>query len=190
MSKKKPKPIRQGRMISVPTELNARMAKHADENWSAIACRAFESRLGELAAQKQEKNMDDVVARLRASKHESDSQIYLDGKDAGEDWAKETASAAELKRLSRLREKLDHEPQYGWEWFFDSSVNRGAFSPADHLAFAILGDDDDRDREDSTRFWETATGWDQYNSSLTDDQFLRGFAEGALEIWEQVAAKL
>ena len=126
---KKPKPVER-RTISIPPDLDARMSKVDGENWSAIACNAFEARLGQIALQKKEKNMDDVVSRLRASKQENDSALYAEGYELGTDWAKSTASAAQLKRLAKFRESLSHQAQYGWEWQFEEKEGN-AFSAAD-----------------------------------------------------------
>jgi len=185
---KKPKPVDR-RMISVPPELNARMATHDDVNWSSVACRAFEQKLGEIAAQKKVKNMNDVIARLRASKQDEESEMYAAGKRLGEDWARNRASAAELRRLARLADRFGNAED--WDGFFTVEPgHRDAFSTADRLAFIILGNEDDHDRHDSTNFWASATGLDQYKSDLADLDFLEGFGEGAYEIWEAVEAQL
>ncbi len=180
------------RMISIPPSLNDRMAKLPDVNWSAIACAAFERKLGELAAQKEEKDMEDVIARLRASKAESDSKLYRDGFKLGESWARDHASVAELKQLAKLRDSVDDSD---WEGQFHTQEG-DAFSAADHLAFTIINEDGELGRgsycgrEDSTQFWERATGLDQYDSNLSDDEFLKGFAEGALDVWDQVKSQI
>ena len=52
--------------ISVPLELKKRMDKvKEDVNWSALACRAFEQKLAEVASKKENKTMNDVITRLR-----------------------------------------------------------------------------------------------------------------------------
>src|SRR5262245_53668368 len=99
------------RMISVPAHLNDRMSKLAEENWSAIACRAFEQRLGELAAQKKEKNMSDVIERLRASRNAGNERMFEKGKEDGYEWARSSASAAELKRLDQFHDAMEREPR-------------------------------------------------------------------------------
>jgi hypothetical protein len=49
--------------IWVPDDLKRRMdkVKKAGVNWSQVASRAFEVKLGEIAAQKEKKAMSDVV---------------------------------------------------------------------------------------------------------------------------------
>jgi hypothetical protein len=42
---------------------------------------------------------DEVVDRLRKSQKEYDESVFAAGKKAGEEWAKNGASAAELRRL-------------------------------------------------------------------------------------------
>ncbi|HEY2252797.1 MAG TPA: hypothetical protein VGH74_17110 [Planctomycetaceae bacterium] len=185
---KKPKPVDR-RMISVSPELNARMSKAADVNWSAVACRAFEQKLGELAAQKKEKNMEDVIARLKASKNECDSEMFNAGKVEGQEWAKRAASVTELRRLDRLNDRLmNANDGNDWDAFLDHDTESDAFSSADRLAFEIVGEP--HDRASSKEFWNVATGEDQYKGRPADGEFLWGFVTGALEIWDAVQHKL
>ena len=44
-------------------------------NWSAVACRAFEARLAEIAAAKKKKDIEDVVQRLRGSRLRRDDEM-------------------------------------------------------------------------------------------------------------------
>ena len=87
------------RMVSLPAELNRRMAQTDGVNWSAIAVRAWEQEFGRLAEQKKEKDVTDIVDRLRASKRQSESEFYKDGFECGQQWAKGTAEAVELERI-------------------------------------------------------------------------------------------
>jgi hypothetical protein len=67
MGKKKPGIYRT--TISISADLKRRIDKAGEDvNWSAIAARAFESKLADIAAKKEKKNMDDVIQRLRASR--------------------------------------------------------------------------------------------------------------------------
>jgi hypothetical protein len=174
-------------MISISPDLNASMSMHTEENWSAIACRAFEQRLGELADQKKEKNMEDVIARLKASKQKSGGKLFAAGQKLGYAWARDVASARQLARLGSFCEQCGFQGPR-WESQF-ARRDSGAFNAADRLAFVILGDVGNR-RQESTVFWDEAIGLDQYKSDLTNAEFLRGFAEGALDVWEQVESKI
>jgi predicted CopG family antitoxin len=167
--------------ISVPADLRKRMDKVKEPvNWSALACSAFEQKLGEIASKKEKKSMSDVIARLKASKQASDSVVYREGFEAGEDWAKQYAEAAELRRLDHFKKRIETEPVYGWQWFFsEESDDNSRFSTADLLANEITGDS-----MTAAEFWESAVGPD--DARLADKEFLRGFAEGAASIWDSV----
>jgi hypothetical protein len=189
---KKTKTTVERRTISVPALLDQRMAKVDDVNWSAVACEAFERKLGEIAAQKKEKNMDDVIARLRATNDDNQDELYLKGKEDGETWAKEDATAAQLRRLDRLHASLINESRFDWNSFFTTSepgVSRSV-SVVDSLGCNILGVDPLRDRDRADEFWESAVGEYLGNRDLEDDSYLKGFAEGALQVWWEVAAKI
>ena len=176
------------RTISIPADLDARMAKVDGENWSAIACRAFEQRLGEIAAQKVEKDMEDVVARLRASNQAAETELYAQGKEFGTRWAKNMATAIELRRLDKFAERKYNDPdEEDMNSFLAPHDTDG--SPADRLAWEILGDQG-LGRNESTDFWHDATGMDQYKSDLSEPEFLRGFIDGAVEIWEAVESRI
>ena len=89
--------------ISLPDELKARMdAVGEPVNWSAEAAKCFERLLGEIAARKKEKDMSDVIARLKASKIENDDEVNAAGFEAGRYWAKNIASYAQLRRASNM----------------------------------------------------------------------------------------
>src|SRR5262245_57540294 len=105
--------------ISVPLDLKKRMdAAGAGVNWSAVACRAFEVELAEIAARKKEKTMDDVIQRLRASKLRGASEAHKEGDAAGRKWARDHAEADELQNLENLLDLLDGESGFDRDPFF------------------------------------------------------------------------
>lgn len=185
MSKKKSKaPSR--RNIYIPPELSERMAKQKDENWSAVACAAFESRMAEIAKKRIEekgaKEMEDVIERLRASKIEAETEGYADGVKAGEKWAMEEAEVRDLRSLERFRKGIrDHE----WSDYFEAGES--AFTPAEQLAMAILGDA--AGRGEAADFWEGEAG-DDWEAITDSAAYLKGFAEGALDVWREVKDKI
>jgi hypothetical protein len=70
--------------ISVPLALKKRMDAAKEQiNWSAIACRAFEEKLAEIASRKRRKTLDDVIQRLRGSKQKEEDEQYKIGYEAG-----------------------------------------------------------------------------------------------------------
>ncbi|MBU1702315.1 MAG: hypothetical protein KJ970_12030 [Candidatus Eisenbacteria bacterium] len=174
--------------ISVPADLKRRMDKVTEPvNWSALACQAFQGKLAEIASKKEKKNMSDVIERLRASKRSSDSECYKDGYAAGQEWAKNRAEARELERLDSLQARLAHEPSYGWNEYFDSDYGSSAYGLGERLYFD-LDPEYNGDRSAAKDFWECVVG--EKISSDLPDEFIRGFAEGALSIWNEVQGKL
>lgn len=172
--------------ISIPDDLKRRMDKVKEPiNWSLVAAVAFERKIGEIAARKKEaKNMQDVIDRLRGKAHDEESELYHDGYEVGEEWAKNYASPKQLQRLSNLVELLE------WSEYFIGQCN-APYSHCDYLAFLILGlDDDEIDEFKSDEFWESAAALDHRSQKLRDTDFLRGFVEGADELWSAVANKL
>ena len=174
--------------ISVPTDLKRRMAKVKEAvNWSSLACRAFEDKLGEIAAKREKKTMSDVIDRLRKSKRDSESGSYRQGFDVGTEWAEDSAKALELEALQRFYEVWRNEFHGDFDRYF--SAERGissAYSIAEQIYFA-LRPEDDQDRGAAEDFWITVLGDD--NQIYEEPQFLRGFVEGTLDLWEQVKEK-
>jgi len=160
------------------------MEKETGINWSAIACQAFEVKLAEITAQKGARTMQDVIERLRVSKRQAGTEDYKAGYQEGEDWAKSSAEARELGRLEEMRQRLATEPIYGWDFFFDSTQGDRSYTTAQSLLFEIHPEDD-KDVSASEEFWECAVAEESYHQ-LSSDQFLQGFAEGALNLWLEV----
>jgi hypothetical protein len=171
--------------ISIPAELKARMdAVDEDVNWSAVACRAFEQRLGEIAARKQGKLMDDVITRLRASKQKFEDVRQKEGSEAGRGWAKDTAEVEELERLQTARNR----DWRGWDEIFDNDDPNRAYGPGEIVVF-LINPEADGDRDAASQFWEQAVG-ENSRDLMYDGSFVRGFAEGALNIWEEVKDRI
>jgi hypothetical protein len=169
--------------ISVPFDLKRRMAAITEAvNWSAIACRAFEATLAEIAARKERKVMDDVVQRLRASKQRIEDEQYQEGEEAGRRWAENEAEADELSRLEQCRQGAG----YDWARLFYQRESQ-AYS-ADEWLFFRIRPEFEGDREEARLFWEDVLGEDAH---LTDiPSFVQGFAEGALGLWGEVKDRL
>jgi hypothetical protein len=170
--------------IYIPPDLRARMDKVKEPvNWSAVACRAFEDKLGEIAAKKEKKTMSDVADRLRASMREDEGEQYQDGFQAGKEWAESTATARHLKRLEAFKKEIDRSG-LRWETWFDGN-DRDAFCPGEKLADIIEGGD--LGRNGMHEFWVNDLGDDKM---ITEAAWLRGFCEGALDVWEAVQNEL
>lgn len=159
--------------VPLPADLKRRMENAGEVvNWSAGAARAFETVLAEIAFRNERKNMDDVIQRLRASKQESDAESYKDGFCVGEEWAKSAASALELKRLQRCRDRSR-------DWTFETD-ERDAWGACEWLYFQIHPEND-HDRREAEGFWDEVL--DTNDDRRFEPAFLQGFANGALNVW-------
>jgi hypothetical protein len=168
--------------ISVPLDLKKRMDKVKDPpNWSAIASEAFETKLAEIASQKEKKTMDDVIQRLRGSRIKHAGDAYYNGILAGKTWAKEIASAGELSRLERAN---DEQPA-GWPEI-KRTYSEEDCTPGVRLYAFIYPSD--RGLKGSDNFWSRITGAD--TSLASEPPFVEGFIEGALDIWALVKSRV
>jgi hypothetical protein len=168
--------------ISVPRELKERMeAAKESVNWSAVAARAFEGKLLELQSQREAKNMNEVVARLKAADELERSEEYQAGRTAGEAWAKEAATPRQLRRLVALAE--DQYGITGHLHIFADSMNRGI----GHGLADVMNPGQEFNL-DSEGFWIRVLGDDRQR--IEDEDFARGFVDAAREVWEAVKGKL
>jgi hypothetical protein len=184
-----PEPQKAARFnITIPPGLKARMeAAPPTENWSAVAARAFEQRLLELDAQKETKTMNDVIARLKAAAEIEANENYQAGFEAGEAWAKGRAKPSQLRRLARYIALCGLR---GEDWLSDPD--------RDQFARAVLGlgkMDDDEAVSTALEFWCDVIPYDDETDQegaelVQDDDFFRGFGEGAAALWEKVKDKL
>lgn len=172
--------------VSIPSDLKARMdAVTEPVNWSSVAARAFEEKLAEIASRKQEKNMSDVMQRLRASKLRGQDERTKAGHTAGVAWARSSAEVSQLESLSAFLERLDGEPS-GRDEFFSDYYGSSAFSTAERLFKKIeVNEYEKNDRGAAAAFWKDVAGEEKL-----DDAFLRGFAEGVESFWVEVRDQL
>lgn len=173
---KKAVATRRQKVISITPDLLARLDQYGDVNWSAVACQAFEIKLGELASQKETKDMSDVIARLRASKLKAQSEEFANGFEHGEQWAREYAEVPELERIEAMKTKLDSNNY--WEDFFTDESS--AYTAAELFFEATTGENGYLDRAAAAEFFEVNGASDEQQGN---PQFVRGFAEGALSQW-------
>ncbi len=187
--------IRVRTTISVPPDLKARMDAHSEGvNWSAIACRAFETKLAEIiTTNEQDANMQDVIERLRASKlefevlkeMETESQI-VDARRRGEQWAKEVPTCILLHRLSKHFEMLYTLPEVDDMETYAGSVVLEGFGKG---VFAAMHREMPEDQVEgkSEIFWMTyLENW----SGDIPPTYIKAFCEGAMDVWDQVKDKL
>jgi hypothetical protein len=85
--------------VSVPAEMKERMDALGDRvNWSEAARSAFEREIA-TATMPADPNLDQVVERLRTSKAEFDREYVIRGREAGRNWAKQTATYKDLRAI-------------------------------------------------------------------------------------------
>jgi hypothetical protein len=166
--------------IYVPINIKAKMDKVKEPvNWSALACRAFEDKLAEIASRKENKTMSDVVQRLRATLRKQKSVDYQVGYGVGRAWAERVADVAELFRLDKLRRECPNEYardwSKGWQSLFDDNVDMRL-----KIAETIKGQK--LDIAEMRDFWDQTL--DDYDTVSGDH--VHGFADGALALWDSV----
>lgn len=123
------------------------------------------------------KDVSSVVERLRESKQQAMSEEYNQGLKAGREWAESTAEYTELRRLGEMKEGMS---PVEWESWFGANV-----SVWQDLFWAIHPEQAGS-RGEAESFWEMAVG---DNVELTSD-FVRGFGDGAVHVWQEVKDKL
>jgi hypothetical protein len=168
--------------ITLPLGLKKRMDEVAGQvNWSAVAARAFEEKLSEIASRKEKKTMSDVIQRLRASKRRAEDQAYRSGEADGRNWASSRAEVPELQALEGLRDSRGGDWD-GWVEDNDSSD----FSAAERLVFVLQPES--QNRTTASEFWRAIL--DRNTELANDPSYVKGFIEGALGIWDRVKEEL
>ena len=127
--------------------------------------------------------MDDVITRLRASKRRVEDEQYHEGEKAGREWAESDAEADELRNLDRWVSRLGHE----LDTVFVDDTWGSAYSRAEQVAF-VVWPEHDGDRRVAETFWEERLGDD--TSAADNPHFVRGFVDGALDLWHKVKDQL
>jgi len=170
--------------ISVPVALKKRMDKATEHvNWSSIAAAAFEQKLSEIAERKDRKTMNDVIERLRGSRRKSDTAEYREGEAAGSNWAMHNAEAAQLERL---REYLDGLSGHDAVLVFDPVGS--AYSGAEYI-YSVIDPECAEDREAADCFWTMVLGETETEQTIRPES-VRGFVQGALDVWNKVRTQL
>jgi hypothetical protein len=180
--------------ISIAADLKRDMDRvKAPVNWSAIAAQAFRQKLNELAAKRKEQAVSDrVLERIRATTTDDAQGVRCEGRICGFIWAQEVATAAELKRLWRLRQELEAD-SWGVEGFCPANDNE-AFGPGERLFF-VISPHFDHDRNAAESFWDAVFARDpgsRYKEAMADDEgeFVIGFLIAASSVWADVKDRL
>jgi len=172
--------------ISIPQDIKDQMdAVEEPVNWSAVATGAFEEKLGQIAAQKKEKSMEDVIQRLRASKRETETYYTSEGLKAGKEWAINDATWSNLRDIGEKFLKTS------WDvWLAASKEPKNPYTVAHRLAGVMY---------DEEKYWELVATHQSFEEFIweamvgpdnkkwrEDTDFLRGFVEGAIEVYKEV----
>lgn len=159
--------------ISISDNLRVRMDEVDDSvNWSNLAARAFETKLGEIATQKQAKSMSEVIQRLRASKLGVEDDSFKEGYTSGVNWAKDTAQYIELSYIAEI------EVDPAWDendliLYIENAIAAEATWERYYLDC----------------FWENVFS-DGVETALKDSSKLSGFIKGASSVFCEVRAHI
>jgi hypothetical protein len=126
-------------------------------------------------------DLNEVIDRLRASKRKFENEQYQAGHEAGQDWAKDEAEAGELICLSNARHQIGTD----WDDHFSDNEVRSAYSASELFTF-IVWPEHDGDRSSADDFWERRG----FEGDHPVGEYVRGFSDGALSIWDQVSHEL
>lgn len=160
----------------VPQETSDRMSGW-DFNWSEFVGAAIERQLCIL---EQEYVPMSTIERLRASKQQLRSEQFMEGERFGREWANRSAEYAQLKRLSKLRDTVED-----WdEWFVEDET--GVYGVCELLVEAIEPPGE-FNRQVAADFWKDALDGE---GPEEDPDFVQGFAEGALAVFDSVEDEL
>jgi len=168
--------------ISIPSELKAQMNEVKYVNWSKTARSSFERKLSEIS---QQNDLGDIIERLRATK-QKESDAFRAGHTSGRLWAETKAEISELNNLARVCEEFERDPVHTWGWFL--SCPHAVYSPAELLVFGIFGIRPELSNDEGKKFWESWLGelWKETASG----EWLCGFAEGAITLWQEVRDRI
>jgi hypothetical protein len=178
--------------ITIPDDLKRRMDEGreagGDFNWSAVASKAFEARLGEFIAQRGTSDLLAIAARMKLYA-EAPQLTYAEmGRRAGADWVRKRAVPDQLRRLELFDEAtwtaIEAPDDYGnsivQEAFYHTIIGRAI--PRDGIIPTV---------DDGNEFFWMLVYADivQYGgikANFDEAEFVRSFAAGALALWAEV----
>lgn len=197
--------------ITVPSELKARMKKaRALVNWSSVACDAFEKKLSELGPIEEVTSIDVAVARMKsvnAMGSEFGEGVLETGKESGKRWALNFATPNQLQRMADFRIQI---PDAQWPAYMSSrdgymelgkcidpqpdrflGAGPAAIEPGPFQKDPWNDSSGRRGRNRRPRMSKRPNGelgiWPLILDHRPEHpRFFLGFAEGALEVWNQI----
>jgi|SRR6516165_5246741 hypothetical protein len=127
-----------------------------------------------------------TIDRLRRQR----SELFRNGSCFGTTWAKDVATLSELRRLWQTR--LDQGAawdgffvDYGWRTIVISIL--GLLSP---VRDEVEGDQFEAENDQVRAFWRDTVKIDPNSDEVQSADFVQGFAEGAIDIFETVKSEL
>ncbi len=171
--------------VSISADLRRRMDQVKElVNWSDVAAKAFEAKLAEITARKENKVMTDVIERLRVSLRKEQGMSFNDGFEAGRKWAENDATAPELKRLESFENITKAKSPSEWQnWFLLCGTHKPWL-----LLVSVIQDDKNAHPLTAQAFWKGLLG--EASQEVNNGDFLRGFVEGAVDLWAKVQEQL
>jgi hypothetical protein len=172
--------------VSVSAELRQRMRSCREPvNWSAIASQAFEAELARKNLQSGESNIQDVIHRLRGTQREIGGEAFQRGAAMGTSWAERQATVPELQCLYAEYRKRKSEHGGCFEnWL----TNDSSLSAADVFVKIIRPHADENAGSGHECLGH---GFPNGRESMVQsDEFVHGFAAGAINIWKHVKDSL
>jgi hypothetical protein len=168
--------------VSISDDLKRRMDEVDDEsvNWSALASQAFEAKLAELITKRGAKTMRDVIARMRALKGTGGIGDRSRGREAGRNWAMNSADPRQLERLDELINGVDED------YFAHDPEQK--YPPTARFYYEVV-EPDHVGRPRSVLDW-WSKNLEGVGEELPPASDVQGFVEGAMEVWEQVRDEL
>jgi hypothetical protein len=130
--------------------------------------------------------MDGVLARVRESKRQWEEEGAEEGRIAGEDWVKDHAVFAELRRLDLNWGGYTEDAR---SWMIDQ-VKHDNIEERHPVAFQLVYEiqpENDGDPEAASEFWGWLLG--DYEQA-SNPGFFKGFISGALNLWAKLEPKL
>lgn len=163
--------------ITIPQRLKAQMDQLGEQvNWSSVAAEAFQRKIAEVqSGRKRSTKKESIVSRLKAAE-KNDPKGFEAGYKAGAKWAEEKALPRHLRKVEK-----------GVDAVFEKEIKEGSpWTLATNLAHAITGESQ---ISRCTAFLRDAVGEDG-QKLMEEEEFARGFIDGAREVWEEVKYEL
>ena len=176
-----PVAIRKTKTVSLSPDLDSRLDRFPDENWSAVATEAFTLRVRLLELSESSDADERAVARLEASMLELRARLSIEALEAGVEFVRNDASYGQLKQLrawfeNRSKRIRDHSTSV--HELESLSVN--GFRD---IALVMAADEEMANAIDC-KFRE------RFKKEIDSIEWISSFVEGALTEFERLSFKI